>query len=86
MANPKYELTIHGTTFRFLEDVKRGDERYTLETLSYDKGIYRPAEIMATMTVSGSPQYEDLVKAFSKKPVSLKIDGNEVAKVTLCSR
>lgn len=80
MASKKYELTIDGTTFRFLEDVKMGNYKYTLEKLSYDKGIYRPAEMLVTMNVSGSPKYDDLVKAFSKKRVSLKINGNQTAK------
>ena len=80
MANPKYVLTIDGKQFRFQEDQTMGNYTLTLEKLSYDKGIYRPAEMKVTMNVSGqNVKNNDLVSAFHQKIVKLAIDGETVA-------
>ena len=84
MANSKYELTIDNTKFRFLEDVEMADYKFSLEKLTYDKGIYQPAEMTVTMNVGGKNiNYQDLVNAFRMKPVLLTINvdnGYEAAK------
>ena len=73
MANEKYLLKIDTYEFRFQEDKEIGNCMYSLERLSYDKGIYRPAEMQVTMNVGGTPTHKDLVDTFHQKPVSLKI-------------
>ena len=80
MANPKYVLTIDGKQFRFQEDQTMGNYTLTLEKLSYDKGIYRPAEMKVTINVGGQGvKNNDLVSAFHQKPVQLTINGETVA-------
>ena len=80
MANNKYVLTIDGKDFRFQEEQTIGNYDLTLEKLSYDKGIYRPAEMLVTMNVSGqNVKNNDLVSAFHQKIVNLAIDGETVA-------
>lgn len=80
MANLKYVLTIDGKQFRFQEDQTMGNYTLTLEKLSYDKGIYRPAEMKVTMNVSGqNVKNSDLVSAFQQKIVKLTIDDETVA-------
>ena len=80
MANLKYVLTIDGKQFRFQEDQTMGNYTLTLEKLSYDKGIYRPAEMKVTINVGGQGvKNNDLVSAFHQKPVQLTINGETVA-------
>ena len=80
MANNKYVLTIDGTDYRFQDEQKMGNYKLNLEKLSYDKGIYRPAEMKVTMNVSGqNVKNSDLVSAFQQKIVKLTIDGETVA-------
>ena len=74
MANNKYILTIDGNDYRFLGNVTIDGCDYSLEKLSYDKGIYRPAEMTVVMNVSGSATYDKLYKAFYMKSVSLKVE------------
>ena len=79
MAN-QYVLSIDGIGFRFQEDQKVGDYTLNLEKLSYDKGIYRPAEMKVTMNVSGeNVKNSDLVSAFHQKLVKLEINDEAVA-------
>ncbi len=81
MANPKYELIVDGVSYFFLDEVEKNGYRFSIEKLSYDKGIYRPAEMMVTINVEGEKiEYQKLVDTFYMKDVSLTIDGNEVAK------
>ena len=80
MANIKYVLTIDGKDFRFQEEQTMGNYKLSLEKLSYDKGIYRPAEMKVTMNVSGqNVKNNDLVDAFHQKIVKLAINGETVA-------
>ena len=80
MTNLKYVLTIDGKQFRFQEDQTMGNYTLTLEKLSYDKGIYRPAEMKVTINVGGQGvKNNDLVSAFHQKPVQLTINGETVA-------
>ena len=80
MANNKYVLTIDGTDYRFQAERDMGNYKLNLEKLSYDKGIYRPAEMKVTMNVSGqNVKNNDLVSAFQQKIVKLTIDGETVA-------
>ena len=80
MANPKYVLTIDGKQFRFQDNQTMGNYTLTLEKLSYDKGIYRPAEMKVTINVGGQGvKNNDLVSAFHQKPVQLTINGETVA-------
>ena len=80
MANNKYVLTIGDKQFRFQEEKTMGNYNLTLEKLSYDKGIYRPAEMLVTMNVSGqNVKNNDLVSAFHQKNVKLAINGLAVA-------
>ena len=80
MANNKYVLTIDGTDYRFQAERDMGNYKLNLEKLSYDKGIYRPAEMKVTMNVSGqNVKNSDLVSAFQQKIVKLTIDGETVA-------
>ncbi len=80
MANLKYVLTIDGKQFRFQEDQTMGNYTLTLEKLSYDKGIYRPAEMKVTINVGGQGvKNNDLVSAFHQNPVQLTINGETVA-------
>jgi len=82
MANEKYLLKIDTYEFRFQEEKEIGNCKYSLERLSYDKGIYRPAEMLVTMKVGGTPTHDDLVKTFHQKSVSLqiKIDDKDAKK------
>jgi len=80
MANNKYVLTIDDKEFRFQEEQTMGNYTLTLEKLSYDKGIYRPAEMKVTINVGGQGvKNNDLVSAFHQKPVQLTINGETVA-------
>lgn len=80
MANNKYVLTIDGKEYRFQEEQTLGNYKLSLERLSYDKGIYRPAEMKVTMNVSGqNVKNNDLVSVFHQKNVKLAIDGETVA-------
>lgn len=80
MANPKYKLSINNTIFQFQEEKEIDGYRFSLEKLSYDKGIYRPAEMSVTMNVGGRDvKYDKLVSAFYMKDVKLEIDGEKVA-------
>ena len=80
MANNKYVLTIDGTDYRFQAERDMGNYKLNLEKLSYDKGIYRPAEMKVTMNVSGqNVKNSDLVSAFHQKIVKLTVDGETVA-------
>ena len=74
MANNKYVLTIDGTDYRFQAERDMGNYKLNLEKLSYDKGIYRPAEMKVTMNVSGqNVKNSDLVSAFHQKIVKLTV-------------
>ena len=80
MANLKYVLSIDGTEYRFQSEQTLGNYAITLEKLSYDKGIYRPAEMEVTMNVGGqNVKNNDLVSAFHQKLVKLTIDDEVVA-------
>lgn len=80
MANEKYILTIDGKDYRFQEDLVAEKYKINLEKLSYDKGIYRPAEMLVTMNVGGeNVSCDTLVKDFYMKSVKLVINGKEVA-------
>ena len=80
MDNEKYILTIANNDFKFLEELELDGYLYSLEKLSYDKGIYRPAEITATMNVAGEGvKYGTLVDSFYMKDVKLTINDNPVA-------
>ena len=75
-----YVLTIDGTTYSFQSEREMGNYKFNLEKLTYDKGIYRPAEIKVTMNVSGqNVKNSDLVSAFHQKIVKLTIDDEPVA-------
>ena len=80
MDNEKYILTIADNDFKFQEELELDGYFYSLEKLSYDKGIYRPAEILVTMNVSGDGvKYGTLVDDFYMKDVKLTVNGNPVA-------
>ena len=80
MANNNYVLTIDGTTYSFQSEREMGNYKFNLEKLTYDKGIYRPAEIKVTMNVSGqNVKNSDLVSAFHQKIVKLTINDEPVA-------
>ena len=75
-----YVLTIDGTTYSFKSEREMGNYKFNLEKLTYDKGIYRPAEIKVTMNVSGqNVKNSDLVSAFHQKIVKLTINDEPVA-------
>lgn len=78
----KYELKIGDNTFQFQKEKEIGSCKFSLEELSYDKGIYRPSEMTVLMNIAGKVNYkDDLTNNFYMKPVSLKIKlskGNEV--------
>ena len=48
-TNNKYVLTIDGNEYRFQEEQELNNSKFNLEKLSYDKGIYRPAQMSVTM-------------------------------------
>ena len=56
----------------------------TLSKLNYNKKVYQPGEIYATIVISATdstlPSYMDVKGALFKKAAMLKINGNEVAK------
>lgn len=56
----------------------------TLSKLNYNKKVYQPGEIYATIVISATdstlPSYMDVKEALFKKAAMLKINGNEVAK------
>ena len=80
MVENQYVLTIDGIEYRFQEEQDMGNYKLNLENLSYDKGIYRPAEMKVTMNVSGSNvKNSDLVSAFHQKIVKLTINDEPVA-------
>ena len=80
MDNEKYILTIADNDFKFQEELELDGYFYSLEKLSYDKGIYRQAEILVTMNVSGDGvKYGTLVDDFYMKDVKLTVNGNPVA-------
>ena len=80
MVSDKYVLTIDGKDYWFLQEQKNDDNKYHLEKLSYDKGLYRPAEMLVTMNVDGQGMKNDqLVKTFYQKVVKLKINDEVVA-------
>lgn len=81
MANPKYELIVDGNSFFFLDEVEVNGYKFSIEKLSYDKGIYHPAEMMVTINVEGEKVgSQQLVDTFYMKSVSLKVNDFEVAK------
>ena len=73
MEFEKFTLTIDGRNYRFQEELTANNCIFSLEKLSYDKGIYRPAEMAVTMNVSGDVTYGNLREAFYMKPVSLTV-------------
>lgn len=76
----KYKLTINGNEYRFQEELVMDGYKFSLEKLSYDKGIYRPAEMSVTMNVGGNNvSYQTLVNDFHMKDVKLQINDNTVA-------
>ena len=80
MENDKYVLTIDGKQFLFQEEQVIDNCKFHLEKLSYDKGIYRPAEILVTMNIDGQGMKNDqLVNAFYMKDVKLTINDETVA-------
>lgn len=56
----------------------------TLSKLNYNKKVYQPGEIYATIVISATdstlPSYMNVKEALFKKAAMLKINGNEVAK------
>ena len=80
MVSDKYVLTIDGKDYWFLQEQKNDNNKFHLEKLSYDKGLYRPAEMLVTMNVDGQGMKNDqLVKTFYQKVVKLKINDEVVA-------
>ena len=80
MDNNKYVLSIESNDIRFQQDVDMSGWKVSLEKLSYDKGIYRPAEIMVTLNVGGTGLNVDkLTDAFHQKIAKLSVDGKTVA-------
>lgn len=80
MDNNKYVLSIESNEIRFQQDLDMSGWKVSLEKLSYDKGIYRPAEIMATLNVGGTGLNVDkLTDAFYQKRAKLSVDGKTVA-------
>jgi hypothetical protein len=80
MTSDKYVLTIDGKDFWFKKDQEVDKYSLHLEKLSYDKGLYRPAEMLVTMNIGGQGIKNDqLVKAFYMKDVKLKINDEMVA-------
>ena len=78
--NDKYLLTIDGNEYRFQEEQEVDDYKFNLEKLSYNKGIYRPAEMSVTMNVGGqNVQSDTLVNTFYMKDVKLAINDETVA-------
>ena len=80
MDNNKYVLSIESNDIRFQQNLDMSGWKVSLEKLSYDKGIYRPAEIMATLNVGGTGLNVDkLTDAFYQKRAKLTVDGKTVA-------
>ena len=80
MDNNKYVLSIESNDIRFQQDLDMSGWKVSLEKLSYDKGIYRPAEIIATLNVGGKDLNVDkLTDAFYQKRAKLSVDGKTVA-------
>ena len=80
MDNNKYVLSIESNDIRFQQDLDMSGWKVSLEKLSYDKGIYRPAEIMVTLNVGGTGLNVDkLTDAFYQKRAKLTVDGKTVA-------
>ncbi len=80
MDNNKYVLSIESNEIRFQQDLDMSGWKVSLEKLSYDKGIYRPAEIIATLNVGGKDLNVDkLTDAFYQKRAKLSVDGKTVA-------
>lgn len=80
MASDKYVLTIDGKDFWFQKEQVIDSNSFHLEMLSYDKGLYRPAEMLVTMNIDGQGMKNDkLVDTFYQKVVKLKINDEVVA-------
>lgn len=80
MASDKYVLTIDGKDYWFQKEQMIDNNSFHLEKLSYDKGLYRPAEILATINIDGQSMKNDqLMDAFYMKDVKLMIGDETVA-------
>lgn len=80
MASDKYQLIIDGKDYWFQKEQMIDNNSFHLEKLSYDKGLYRPAEILATINIDGqSLKNDQLMDAFYMKDVKLMIGDETVA-------
>ena len=80
MVSDKYQLTIDGKDYWFQKEQMIDNNSFHLEKLSYDKGLYRPAEILATINIDGQSMKNDqLMDAFYMKDVKLMIGDETVA-------